>query len=356
MKKRSNLVFSLILATLVSVGCDVAGKEDPHPLSFIPTPYPSALSGTAASPIPTAAPALKLKVTVSTLAGGEVPGMQNGTGANARFNAPGSMAIDAAGNLFVLDSQNRAIRKISPAGMVSAFASNLSGDGESGIGTDAAGNVYFVPGGSFRMSITRFSSNGESQSYQAFFGDGKDGTREAFDHAMGGISDPAGNVYVADSMNSFIDRISPNGQATRIAGGGLDGISSLSSPISIAIASDGTLFSANRGDDGMRILKIAGGQVSVLAEGVAQYPGTGGALAIDGVGNLYYADTVGHRIQMISPQGVVSTLAGMGTAGFGDGSGETAQFNQPCGLAVDNTGNVYVADSGNHRIRKISPN
>ncbi|MGE5707770.1 MAG: hypothetical protein ACM3YO_05520 [Bacteroidota bacterium] len=322
------------------------------------TTLPNLTKNDGGSPT-SSAPAVEKKVTVSTLAGGAV-GMQDGT--SALFNKPTALAFDASNSLFVLDSGNSKIRKLSPSGEATAFKDlAYCNEREASIGVDASGNVYFIPGGSFSLSITKFSPDGIPQTYEAILGCASRGTREAFDHAMAGIVDAAGNVYVANNMNSAIDKIAPGGQAKRLVGiWALDNDSIHSNlmgePSALAIAPDGTLYAAAPKDGKIQIVKLSGGQVSVLASDVAEGsdPFFSGRLALDSSGNLYYADKMGHRIRHISPQGTVTTLAGTGTAGSSDGNGTTAQFNQPQGIAVDTSGNVYVADTGNHRIRKIT--
>ena len=150
---------------------------------------------------------------------------------------------------------------------------------------------------------------------------------------------------------------------TTVAGDGSP--KTLADPFGVAVAEDGTIYVSDAGDNN-RILKIApDGIVTTLAganEGFADGTGaqasfnTPSSLAIDGDGNLYVADTANNRIRKVTPEGVVSTIAGDGTAGYVDGPAAQTRFNGPIGVAVDNQGNVYVADTYNDRVRKISSN
>jgi len=148
-----------------------------------------------------------------------------------------------------------------------------------------------------------------------------DGSTVQFNQPYGVAVDSEGNVYVADSYNHRIRKITPVGVVSTLAGGGISG-------------------DASGNTDG------------IGAAARFNYPS---GVAVDSEGNVYVADTENHRIRKITPAGVVTTFAGTGTLGHTDGSGTAAQFNYLSGVAVDSEGNVYVADNGNHRIRKITP-
>ncbi len=266
---------------------------------------------------------------VSTIAGSGTLGFADGPAASAQFNDPAGVAADASGNVYVADRYNQRIRKITPSGVVSTLA-----------GTGVAG-----------------------------FADGS-GTTAQFNNPWGVAVDSAGNVYVADQNNNRIREISPSGVVSTLAGSGINSFADgsaataqFSNPFGVAVDSSGTVYVADRYNN--RIRKISSGVVSTLAGsgiiGFADGSGTTAqfndpySVAVDAAGTVYVADLSNQRIREITPSGVVSTLAGTGVAGFADGSGTTAQFYSPAGVAVDSVGNVYVADFGNNRIRKITP-
>jgi len=221
-----------------------------------------------------------LKITpsgiVSTFAGGGAPGNMDGTGSAASFNQPIGLAVDAAGNVYVADSGNNEIRKITPAGAVTTLAGNGTAGNADGNGAAAS---FFSPSG---VAI-----------------------------------DAAGNVYVADEANNEIRKITSTGAVTTLAGNGYPG------------SSDGTAFEATFN----------------APNGVG----------VDATGNVYVADSGNREIRKITLAGVVSTLAGPRALNSNDGIGSSASFSVPAGVAVDAAGNVYVADSGKNEIRKITP-
>jgi sugar lactone lactonase YvrE len=218
------------------------------------------------------------------------PGSADGTGAIARFNHPGATAIDSAGNVYVADMGSHTIRKITPTGVVSTLA------GTTGVAGSADG-----PGVTASFFFSTF-----------WVGNGSDS-------ASGLAIDNAGNLYVADSGNHTIRKITPAGVVSTLAG-----------TAGVVGSADGTGSTAS--------FSVPSG------------------LAVDGMGNVYVADLGNYTIRKVTPAGVVSTLAGTaGVKGHADGVGAQASFNDPMGLATDSAANVYVADNGNHTIRKITP-
>ena len=196
------------------------------------------------------------------------------------------------------------------------------------------------------------------------------GTSAQFNKPYGIAVDGSGNVYVADNTNHSIRKINSAGVVTTLAGSGVAGFvngtgaaAQFNGPSSVAVDALGNVYVADV--ENHRIRKISSsGVVTTLAGSTSGFAdGTGIAarfkypsgVAVDGLGNVYVSDRYNHSIRKISPIGVVTTLAGSGVVGFTEATGTAAQFNEPAGLTVDGSGNVYVADTRNHRIRKISP-
>ena len=331
-------------------------------------------------------------------------GYANGNGSESSFSSPSGIAVASNGNVTVADKKNNLIRKIVKnasstnysygslslldfgkiTANVTTLAGNLSGsnfaDGNGmaasfseaeGVAVDGNGTIYVADTGNNRIrtitpsgTVSTLAGNGT-----AGFGDGV-GTAAVFSGPGGIAVDGNGTIYVADTGNNRIRMITPSGTVSTLAGNGTtgfgDGVGTaavFSGPRGIAVDGNGTIYVADTGNN--RIRKIASiGTVSTLAgNGTAGFgDGVGTAaifsgprgIAVNGNGTIYVADTGNNRIRKIASIGTVSTLAGNGTAGFGDGVGTTAVFSGPRGIAVDGNGTIYVADAGNHRIRMIS--
>ena len=319
------------------------------------------------------------QVTVTTFAGSTL-GFANGTGAAAQFYSPTGVATDGAGNVYVADQNNHKIRKITPAGVVSTFAgSGASGSANGtgvaaqfnfplGVATDIAGNVYVAD--TSNNKIRKITPAGVvstlAGSGNAGFADGT-GVAAQFNQPRGVITDAAGNVYVGDRLNYKIRKITPAGVVSTLAGStsgfadGTGAAAQFNQPYGLAIDAAGNLYVADTVNQKIRKITPAG-VVSTLAGSTQGFAdGTGASaqfniptgLAIDTTGNVYIGDTFNNKIRKITPAGVVSTLAGS-TQGFADGAGATAQFFTLYGVATDVAGNVYVADMNNNKIRKIT--
>ncbi len=273
---------------------------------------------------------------ISTFAGTGVPSYlgDNGPPGVAELNAPQGVAVDAAGNLYIADTANSVIRKISK-GLITTVA----GDGTAGYG-----------------------------------GDGEAATSATLSHPTAVVADAAGDVFIADTGNNLVREIQ-NGVITTIAGtrvpgfygdGGPGTSAALNGPNGMAIDSAGNLYIADQNN--ARIRKISGGTITTFAgNGTPGFRGDGGpainaqlnqpwGVAVDAAGNVYVGDNGNNRIRKIV-NGVILSIAGDSGAGFsGDnGPGTAAELDGPQHIAVDSSGKVYIADTGNARVRLLTP-
>ena len=326
-------------------------------------------------------------VQVSTFAGSPgVSGTTDATGSAALFNGPFGITVDGSGNFYVVDTENFAVRKITASGGVTTFAGHAGVPGSAngtgsailfgyptGIATDGSGNVYVADYASIRKITTAGVSNtfaGDLRSSGSV--DGSAATAR-FSFPEGLAVDGSNNVYVADTYNHTIRKITSAGIVSTLAGspgvlGNTDATGSnaqFNYPSGVAVDANGNVYVADQYNQTIRKITSAGA-VSTLAGtpgATGTSDGTGSAaqfylpvgIAMGENGNLYVADQYNQTIRKITPAGVVSTLAGtIRSAGSADGVGRVAQFNGPAGITMDTTGNLYVTDQNNHTIRKIA--
>jgi len=333
---------------------------------------------------------------VTTLAGtaGAV-GSTDGKVAGATFNSPSAVAVDSSGNIYIADTGNDTIRKIvASTGMVTTLAGTAGSPGHldamgtaasfnspSGIAVDNFSHVFVADSGNDTIRELTLTTGAVATLWGVA---GQPGSGNGGGASMAELNAPLGialctaGLYIADSANNTIRlaaTVSPGmytqGILATAAGApstgykdGPVGQALFQSPTGLAVDGSGNIYVADSGESAIRM--ITAGSVATLAGGVSvgSADGTGAAasfnapnaLAVDGSGNVYVADTGNDTIRKIAPGGLTTTLAGIaGTPGSADGIALQASFNAPLGVAVDSSGNVYVADSGNGTVRKITP-
>jgi uncharacterized protein (TIGR03437 family) len=327
---------------------------------------------------------------ISTVAGGGSAPVTNGAQATSvtLFN-PTGLAIDASGNLFISDTGNNSIREVSPAGFITTIAGTgtpgFSGDGgpataaqldaPGGLVFDAAGNLIVAD--SLNNRIRKISGGGVITTIAGggtvYPGNAVQATQASLFRPLAVTIDSVGNLYVAAG---WIQKIATDGTISILAGngtynfsgdGGAATMAQLWEPQDVAIDSSGNVFISDQANFVVRRVDTQGTITTVAGNGTCGNPGDGGAailaslcypagLAIDSAGNLYIADSTNNRIRRVSLGGTISTVAGNGDQGFsGDGGpAASATLNNPLGVAVDGAGNLFIADYANNRVRKVS--
>jgi hypothetical protein len=316
--------------------------------------------------------------TISAFAGSTL-GDVNGTGAAAKFNSPFGLTVDALSNVFVADNENHKIRKIKSDKTVTTFVGGVQGDINGtgttalmnlpfGLASDQAGNVFVAD--TFNDKIKKITTVGLVTTL-AGIGNGDvngAGTVAKFNAPMGVAVDAGGNIYVADTENNKIKKISVAGVVSTFAGsvaGDALGAALLGAkflkPNGLAVDNEGNVYVADSGNN--KIKKITQGGIVTLVAGstVGDVNGTGAAaqfnnpyfLTVDANKNVFFTDSNNDKIKKINSSGAVTTLAGS-ISGDAVGTTTLAKFSQPAGIAMDSAGNLFIADTQNHKIKKIT--
>ncbi|MDP1833105.1 MAG: putative Ig domain-containing protein [Geothrix sp.] len=310
---------------------------------------------------------------VTTLAGSAgLSGISDGTGASARFNYPAGVVVHGNGNIYVTDTQNQTLRQVTAAGVVTTLAGSpgLAGTTD-GTGTaarlylphslavDGAGDLWITDAQSMIRKVTTAGVVTTAAGASSSLGwvDGPVASAR-FSGPAGLAFLPSGRLAIADEFNHAVRVMDMTQGLSTFAGapartGNMEGSGSAArffNPAAVVVDGSGNAFVADYGNSAIRKVTPAG-QTSTFAS--VAYP-TG--LAMDGAGNLFVTDQTNQTLLKITPAGVVSTLAGLsGTPGSADGTGSAARFNYPQRVALDGAGNLYVTEIGNHTIRKVTP-
>ncbi|HEX5228688.1 MAG TPA: hypothetical protein VFW44_13305 [Bryobacteraceae bacterium] len=337
---------------------------------------------------------------ITTVAGngGSSSGGDNGSALNASFH-PNGVTVDSAGNIYIADVGGSRIRKVDAAGVITTVAgfagekNQFSGDNgpavnasiyissnHNGLAVDKAGNLYIADDGHNRIRkvdpngiITTVAGNGHID----YSGDNGPATSASLWRPSGVAVDGAGNIYIADTENSRVRKVDTQGVISTLAGNGAiantgDGgpakDASLAYPMDVAVDAAGNVYIADQNAYVVRKVNPAGIISTIAGTGAFGFFGDGGpankaefaspyGIAVDKSGNLYIADFGNGRVRKVDGTGTITTVAGGGGAqagSIGDGGPPTSANLKPAGVAVDAAGNYYIADFGHNRIRKVS--
>jgi trimeric autotransporter adhesin len=330
---------------------------------------------------------------ITTIAGSGVYSYSGdgGPATSAQLFAPHAAAIDVNGNLFIADTDNNAVREVNSKGVISTIAgtgvAGSSGDNAAataatlnlpqGVAVDASGNVFVADTANSRVrkisngTITNYAGNGTA----GYSGNGGSATGATLNTPVGLAVDKSGNLYIADQGNNVVRMVSAGGTISTFAGNGTQGYSGnggpatsaqLNGPQGVAVDSSGNVFIADTLNSAIREVTPNGTIQTIAGTGIAGYSGDGGlaiaaqlgsptSVGLDVAGNLFLTDS-GTRIRKIFTSGIINTIAGTGALGYsGDnGPAASATFHGATGLAVDLKGEVFVPDSFNNAVRELT--
>ncbi|MGE7271105.1 fibronectin type III domain-containing protein [Brevibacillus panacihumi] len=334
---------------------------------------------------------------IDTVAGLGSPGYSGdgGPATSAEMNYPTGVAVDSSGNLYIAEYANNLVRKVDASGQISTVAGTgslgFSGDeGPAtsaqlnrpyGVAVDDSGNLYISD--YFNNRIRKVDASGKISTVagtgtRGYSGDGGPATLAQLYYPTGVAVDSSGSLYIVDNANNRIRKVDTSGQISTVAGMGTSGYSGdggpatsaqLNYPNGVTVDSNGNLYIADSSNHRIRKVDTSGTISTVAGNGNLGYSGDGGpatwytlngptGVAVDGSGNLYIADNSNNRIRKVDVSGMISTIAGTGKDGYsGDGGPATsAQLRSPYGVVVESNGNLYLSDGRNHRVRKLSLN
>ncbi len=341
---------------------------------------------------------------ITTVAGSGAyasPG-DNGPATNASLTSPYGVTLDPFGNLYIADMGNNRIRKVDTNGVITTVAGTgpfypgsggYSGDGgpatnamlnlPSSVAIDSAGNL--IIGDTFNQRIRKVDTNGgittvAGNGIAGYSGDNGPATNASLAYPDCTAPDAFGNLFIADSLNNIVRKVATNGIITTVGGNGVQAFAgdggpataaSMDEPAGVALDQSGNLFIGDWGNDRIRKINARGMITTVAGNGngspeEGSYSGDGGpatnaglyypfGVAFDQSGNLYIGDSNNNRVRKVDTNGVITTVAGNGTYGYsGDGGAAgNASLSFPFGVFVDATGNIFVADSYNNRVREV---
>jgi hypothetical protein len=343
---------------------------------------------------------------ITTVAGNGTQGYSGdgGTATNASLHQAGGTAVDASGDLFIADTWNNRIRKVSAGGIITTVAGGGTGAGpgifgDGGAATNASlslpTDVAFDMSGNLLVSdkyhnrirkvdangiITTIAGNGTSSGWGSgsFSGDGGAATNAGLNNPNSMALDAAGNLFFADLLNARIRKVDTNGIITTVAGNGMTGFSgdggvatnatfSIASGLIVSLDAVGNQFIADADNSRIRKVDVNGIITTVAGSSTYGYSGDGGpatnaalwrsvSVTSDAFGNLFISDYLNNRIRKVDTHNIITTAAGNGTVGFfGDGGAATnAIISGAASVKSDGMGNLYISDDGNNRIRKVS--
>jgi trimeric autotransporter adhesin len=314
---------------------------------------------------------------------------------SAQLNSPWGLVVDSAGNLYIADMNNNRVRKVTTDGVINTIAGNgsagYSGDDiaptsaslnhPTGLALGPAGNLFIADRDNSRIRrimngvIKTYAGNGAT----GYSGDGGSATAANFSQPSAVAVDSSGNLYIADFNNSRIRKVLPNGTIGTVAGNGSTGFTGdggqaiaaqIGKPIGVAIDSAGNFYIADSNHFQVRKVTTDGVISTVTGTGTAGFSGDGGPATVAQIGmilgvtvfptgGLYISDASYNRVRKVTTaDGLINTVAGNGVLGYSGDNGfsTAAQMRSPHNISVDSAGNLYIADQGNHRIRKVAPN